>query len=106
MPGFSWCCSGNGGLGSLIVVAICRSSEFRKILGRRPVHHAPVGIEARAVAGAIPRGFRRVPADDAAEVRTDRGMTMQFAGFIAEDGHFAESVANDGPGVGRDLVDG
>src|SRR5207244_336023 len=44
----------------------------REPTDRRPVQHPPLDIEARAMARTVPRAFRLVPIDDAAQVRADR----------------------------------
>src|SRR5512141_3382332 len=56
------------------------------------VEHPAERIEPRAVAGAVPGMLRRVPRDDAAEMRTDGGTTVQHAVGIAVGSDPGQSV--------------
>jgi hypothetical protein len=51
----------------------------------------------RAVAGAVPAFFERVPMDDAACVRARCGAHVQLPAFAAIRSDFAQPLSNDGP---------
>src|SRR4051812_11659841 len=50
-----------------------------EVLHRRPLDHVAVGVEARAVARAVPRCLRLVPLHLALQVGADRGHRVQAA---------------------------
>src|SRR4051794_29093095 len=73
----------------------------------RPLEDAAVeGVEARAVARAVPAALRVVEAHLAAEVRARRAEGVQRAGVVAEGGRAVTAVAGDRSLPGRDLLGG
>src|ERR1043165_3009218 len=71
---------------------------------RRSVQDLAERVEARAVAGAIPRLFAVIPVDDAAEMRADGRAFVQRAVGIAVDGHLLETVPHDAAGSRLELI--
>src|SRR3977135_4286296 len=57
----------------------------RRLGGAR--YDGAVGLEAGAVARAVPRAFGLIPVDEAAHVRADGGPSSRGAGFVAIDRH-------------------
>src|SRR5215203_1714355 len=64
------------------------------------------GVEAGAVAGAVPGFLLVVEGDDAPQVGADGGALVERAGVVAVEGHFQQATAHDGTRTGGDLVGG
>src|SRR3569832_704005 len=62
-------------------------------------------LEARAVAGAVPRMIGIVPAHDAAEVWAHRRQRVQRTVFVAIHGELAHAFAQDGAGMRCNVLD-
>src|SRR5437016_3697878 len=75
---------------------------FFQIKNRRAGNGFAVGVEAAAVAGAVPGFFERVPLDDAAEVRAACRTFVELALVVAVDGELVQAGADDGAVAGGD----
>src|SRR4051794_29169014 len=71
-----------------------RVARFERVHGGA-FEHAPVDVETRAVAGAVPAAFGGVEVDEAPEVRAAQRDGVQGAVLVTEDALFPESVADD-----------
>src|SRR4029079_12697432 len=54
------------------------------------------GIEPRSMAGAVPRGFGRIPGHDAAQVRADCRAPMEHTAVVTVRRHLRQSVTDHG----------
>src|SRR5205823_3869760 len=71
---------------SLLVLPASRSRLALEVLPGRALEAMAVKVEARAVAGAIPRGVGLVELDDAAHVRADGRHRVQLPVLVAVGG--------------------
>lgn len=67
------------------------------------MQNVAVNREARAVAGTVPTRFRRVPRDDATEVRATRRDGVHLAPRVPVDGPLVAGAPHDPPLPGRDV---
>src|SRR5918997_2140116 len=70
-------------------------SDLVERTSRGSLDDGPVGPEARAVAGAVPRLVGAVPVHDAAEVSAPSGERMKAPLVVLVDGGLARAVADD-----------
>src|SRR5690606_6985246 len=89
----------------LVTVRRVQLARCKRFARRTVEDHAGDGLEARAVAGAIPGLLFAAPAHHAAHVRATRIMRVQGAGTIAIDGDAAQSLADHRAIAGRELPD-
>src|SRR5438552_16664771 len=61
-----------------------------------PIQNAPIYVEPRTVARAVPALLHRIPCDQASEVRAYSRVRMQRARGIAVGGHLFRARADDG----------
>src|SRR3954447_16935178 len=76
-----------------------------EVLHGRTLDHAPARVEARAVAGAVPRALGLVPLHLAAEVRADGGDRVERAVVLAVGGDLARAAPHDARLARRQRVD-
>ena len=72
----------------------------------RPAEHGTRRVETRAVAGTIPGAIGRVPADEAFEMRADRGTDFHVAFVVAIRCDFPPVQAYDFPSPVVHIVEG
>src|SRR4051794_18189326 len=76
-----------------------------EVLHSRSLDHAAGNIEARAVAGAVPRAFGLVPLHLAAEVRADGGDLVERAVLVAVGGDLRCTAPHDAAAPRRERAD-
>src|SRR5688572_18273044 len=89
--------SGSATLFQLNLIRFCQRSDCRTI------HYVPISLKARAMAGAIPGLFDRIPLHDAAKMSAERRSFMKNAGLVAIHGDFGDATADDGSFPRADL---
>src|ERR1051325_6607154 len=82
-----------------------RFGRRQRIDGRR-IENAAIDGEVRAMAGAVPADFERIPVQVAAKVGAGGRALIEHAVLAPVGGNFPESVANDGALARLQLVDG
>src|SRR5207237_902013 len=85
---------------------LLRGRHRRQVAVGGAVDDLAVGVEPRAVTGAVPGLLRVVPVHHAAQVRAGRRALVQRALLVAVDGDLRQAPADDAALAGRDLVGG